>query len=86
MNSKAHANLGYEGFHGKSIDEAWYLLEWIARGSFELKRQVVSVDIRSWILVHSMLDLIMPLFSVTCVILLTMILIHAIILCMLYST
>jgi len=59
-------------------------------GLFEIhlssRGQVVSVDIRSWILVHSMLDLIMPLSCVTCVILFTMILIHAIILYMLCST
>ena len=86
MNSKAHANLGYWGFHGKNVDERGICLSGLLGIRLSLRRQVVSVDIRSWILVHSMLDLLMPLFSVNCVILLTMILIHAIILCMLYST
>ena len=49
MNSKAHANLGYEGFHGKSIDEAWYLLEWIAWDSFEFEKA-------SCVCGHSFLD------------------------------
>jgi len=43
------------------------------------RRQVVSLGVDSRILVHSMLDLIMPLFGVTCVILLIMTLIRAII-------
>ena len=30
MNSKTHALLEYWGFHGKGLDEAWYLLERIA--------------------------------------------------------
>jgi len=41
-----------------------------------LRRLVVIVDIHSLILVHFMLDLIMRLFGVTCVILLTIILIR----------
>jgi len=44
-----------------------------------LKRLVVFVDILFPILVHLMLDLIMLLFGVTCVILLTIILHHVLI-------
>jgi len=43
------------------------------------RREVVSPGVDSLILVHSMSDLIMPMFGVTCVILLIMILIRAII-------
>ena len=43
------------------------------------RRLVLFLDIHFLILVHSMLDLIMPPFSVICVILLTMLLIHVLI-------
>ena len=44
-----------------------------------LRRLVMFLDIYSPILMHSMLDLVIPLCGVTCVILLTMLLDHALI-------
>ena len=41
------------------------------------RSQVVFLDVHSLILVHCMLDLAIPIFGVTCIILLTMILIPA---------
>jgi len=41
-----------------------------------LRRLVVFLEILPLILVHSMLDLIMLLFDVTCVVLMTIILLH----------
>jgi len=48
------------------------LLEWIAWNLFASEKASRALDIHSLIIVHSILDLIMPLFGVTCVILMTM--------------
>jgi len=75
VNCETHALLGYWDFHGKSIDEAWYLLDGLLGIHLSSRRLVVFLDIHYLIFVHSMLDFITPFFYVTCVILLTMILI-----------
>jgi len=36
--SETHILLEYKGFHGKSVDEASYLLEWIVWDSFEFEK------------------------------------------------
>ena len=38
VSSKTSALLGYQGFHGKNVDETWYLLEWIAWDIFEFEK------------------------------------------------
>jgi len=50
-----------------------------------LRRLVVFVDIQFMVLMHSMLDVAMPLFGVICITLLTMLLIFPL-LCMLCAT
>jgi len=37
-NSKIRSLLIFWGFHGKNVDEAWSLLEWIAWASFEFEK------------------------------------------------
>ena len=41
VNSKIRTLLGYWDFHGKNIDDAWYLLEWIAWDSFEFEKATI---------------------------------------------
>ena len=79
VNRKTRILLQYWDLHEKSVEEAWCLLEWIALNSLSLRRLVVFRDILVPILVHSVLDRIMLLFGVTCVILLTIILHHVLI-------
>jgi len=55
------------------------LLEWIAWDSFEFDKAGYVSGYHSLIYVRSILDLIMPLFGVSCVILLTMLLIRILI-------
>jgi len=38
VNSKTHTLLGYWDFYGKNVDDAWYLLKWIAWDSFEFEK------------------------------------------------
>ena len=38
VNSETRVLLEHWGFHGKNVDDAWYLLEWIAWDSFEFKK------------------------------------------------
>ena len=38
MNNKTLILLQYLDFHGKNVDEAWSLLEWIAWDSFEFDK------------------------------------------------
>ena len=42
INGKTRALLQYLGFLAKSVDEAWYLLEWIAWDSFEFEQAACS--------------------------------------------
>ena len=45
VNNETRTPLEYWGFHGKNIDDAWYLLVWIAWDSFEFEK--VSQDMLS---------------------------------------
>jgi len=72
VNSKMQTLLEYWGFYGQNVDEAWCLLGI----HLNLIRLVIFLDILSPIHVHSMLNLIMLLFGVTCIVLLTIILLH----------
>ena len=38
MNSKTRILLEYQGFLGDNVEEAWYLLQWIAWDSFEFEK------------------------------------------------
>ena len=38
VNSKIPILLEYWDFHGKNVDDAWYLLEWIAWDSFNFEK------------------------------------------------
>ena len=72
VNNETPPLLEHWAFHGKNVDKVWNLLEWIAWLSFEFEKASHFLDIHFLILVHSILDLIMPFFGVSCVILLTM--------------
>jgi len=76
VTSETRTLLEYWGFHGKCIDEAWCLLKRSLGILLNLRRLVTFLDILSLILVHFMLYLIMLLVGVTCVIPLTIILVH----------
>jgi len=41
VNNETRTLLGYWGFHAKNIDDAWYLLEWIAWDSFEFEKAAI---------------------------------------------
>ena len=76
VNNETKTLLEYQGFHGKNVGDAWYLLGWITWDSFEFEK---ASQKHVLILVHSMLDLIVLLFGVICVVLLIMLLICALI-------
>jgi len=43
VNNETRTLLGYWDFYSKNVDDAWYLLKWIAWDSFEFgKASVVS--------------------------------------------
>ena len=76
VNHETRILLQYLDFHGKNIDEAWSLLEWVAWDSFEF-------DKASHICGYSfpnpcvfMLNRTMLLFGVICVVLLPIMLVH----------
>ena len=77
VNSEIWIFLQFWDFHGKNVDEAWSLLEWVAWIRLNLRRLVVFLDIHFMILVR--LDRIMLLFGVTYVILLPIMLVHVLI-------
>jgi len=62
VNSEFHALSKYWCFHVKSLDEAWYLFEWIAWDSFEFEKGSSVFGYSSAILLYSMLDLNVPFF------------------------
>ena len=85
VNNETQILLQFWDFHGRTVDEAWSLLEWVAWDSFlSLIRLVVFVDIIFPILMPFMLDRTMLLFGVICVILLPITLVLAL-LCIQYS-
>ena len=76
VTDESYIPLGYWSFHGKSVDEAWYLLEWIVWDSFEFEKA-------SHVSIYSLSDprvfyakSYYALFGAICVILLNMKLIH----------
>ena len=58
MNSKTRILLEYCSFHGQSVDEVWSLFG----AHLNLRSLVVFLDIFFLMLVHFMLELIMPPF------------------------
>ena len=71
MNSKIQALLEFWGFMVKALIMHGICLRGLLKIHLNLRRLVIFPDIYSLILVHSMLDLLMPLFGVACVILLS---------------
>ena len=44
VNNETRILLEYQDFHGRNVDDAWYLLKWIAWDSFEFqKTSVISI-------------------------------------------
>ena len=71
VNSETRILLQFWDFYGLTVDDAWSLLEWVVRDSFEFERLVVFIDIHFPIHVHFTLDLIMLRCGAICVVLLS---------------
>ena len=79
VNSETRILLQYWDFHGKNANEAWYLLEWVAGNSFEFEKASCVYGYLFHDPCAFMLNCTMLLFGVTCVIFLSIMLVHVLI-------